>query len=160
MALVQRNLDVQEQQLTNQRYFPDTGKNGIPDPDQLLTKALASMSSDELIHLPQQDSAGTENDQVQEDTTASCQAKSSSPTKEGKRAGASKDPLDSKEVDEAEEAQAAEGDSGQPSPVRAALPGQAPYAGKNCKGSLKRAFQDKQPWSYKLDLFKNAEKRT
>ena len=38
------------------------------------------------------------------------------------------------------------------------LPGQARYAGRNCKGSLKRAFQEKQPWSYKVDLFKSEER--
>ena len=39
------------------------------------------------------------------------------------------------------------------------LPGQARYAGRNCKGSLKRAFQEKQPWSYKVDLFKSEERQ-
>ena len=38
------------------------------------------------------------------------------------------------------------------------LPGQARYAGRNCKGSLKRAFQEKQPWSFKVDLFKSEER--
>ena len=37
--------------------------------------------------------------------------------------------------------------------------GQASFVGPKCKGSLKQAFMEKQPWSYKVDIFNNMDKK-